>query len=595
MKQATYLLSYLVLALLLAGCGGGSGSDYVAAPQTPGWPIADEVFTTAERQIMPMALLADTPQINPREVELYAQFGYSAWQVGGPLPHTRRTDLAPGNVATNATRLLSFFTMSDIHISDKESPAQSNWVGWSAVYGPTSNQLSSAYSPVILSTTQVLDAAVQTINVLHKKSPFDFGISLGDTINNTQYNELRWYIDVIDGKVITPSSGAHAGAGTIDYQMPYKAAGLDKSLLWYQTIGNHDQFMMGSFYEFDKTLAAHIGTNVINYENNPTPTYAGIHGTGFYMGVVDGTTPYGDIIKGGPQDIFAGVVPQVVADPDRRSLVSATSSSQNWISEFFNTTTNPVGHGFNLVDPANGPGFACYSFQPKSGIPIKVIVLDDTCKGDADPTNPNINYAAGCLDAARFNWLKAELAEGQTNNKLMIIAAHVPVYPYNSLTDPTKGNMNLFGLPPTVVTDASLLTELHKYPNLMLWMSGHRHMNTITPQPFNTNDLTDTPENSFWEVETASLRDFPQHFRTFEIRRNSDNNISIIITNVDPAVRAGSPAAKSRGYAIGAARIFGATPTIIADPSSHAQNGELVKILTPTMQAVIAPLGSPIP
>jgi hypothetical protein len=64
---------------------------------------------------------------------------------------------------------------------------------------------------------------------------------------------------------------------------------------------------------------------------------------------------------------------------------------------------------------------------------------------------------------------------------------------------------------------------------------------------------------------------------------------------VDPAVRAGSPAAKSRGYAIGAARIFGATPTIIADPSSHAQNGELVKILTPAMQAVIAPLGTPIP
>ncbi|MBV5336803.1 MAG: TIGR03768 family metallophosphoesterase, partial [Deltaproteobacteria bacterium] len=73
-----------------------------------------------------------------------------------------------------------------------------------------------------------------TINVVHKKSPFDFGIGLGDAINNTQYNELRWYIDVIDGKVITPSSGANIGADTIDYQKPFQAAGLDKSIQFYQ-------------------------------------------------------------------------------------------------------------------------------------------------------------------------------------------------------------------------------------------------------------------------------------------------------------------------------------------------------------------------
>lgn len=575
----------LMLPLHLAACGGGDNNSQQAAE----WPIAKDVYTTVEQQILPIGLPASTPVINPRDVPLYEVFGYSAWQVGAGLAVERRTDIAPGNTATNSARLLTFFTLTDIHITDKESPAQSNYAGWSASYGPSSSGLSSAYSPVILSTPHVLDAAVQTINALHKKTPFDFGISLGDTINNTQYNELRWYIDVLDGKVITPSSGAHVGADSIDYQKPFKAAGLNKSIPWYQTIGNHDQFMMGSFFEFEKTLKAHIGTEVLNCENNPTPTYAGIHGTGFYMGVVDGSTPYGDIIKAGPESLFS-TPPTVVADPNRRSLVSTTSTSQNWMAEFFTTSSNPIGHGFNLVDPRNGAGFASYSFQPKPGIPIKIIVLDDTCKGNA--TDPNINYAAACLDQARFDWLKAELDRGQyVDNQLMIISAHIPVHPYNSLTDPSQGNMNLFGIP-SVVTDASLLAFLHNYPNLILWIAGHRHLNTVTPQPYNASNASDHPENSFWEVETSSLRDFPQQFRTFDIRRNSDNNISIIITNVDPAVSTGSPAAKSRGYAIGAARIFGATDTIRADATSHAYNAELVKQLTPAMRSIISGLGS---
>ena len=64
-----------------------------------------------------------------------------------------------------------------------------------------------------------------------QKSPVRFRhLASATPANNTQHNELRWYLDVIDGKKITPSSGAHKGAKTIDYQKPYQAAGLDKSL-----------------------------------------------------------------------------------------------------------------------------------------------------------------------------------------------------------------------------------------------------------------------------------------------------------------------------------------------------------------------------
>jgi len=570
----------LILPLHLAACSGGNTTGTQAAE----WPIATEVFTTAQQQILPIGLSEYTPQINPKDVPLYASFGYSAWHAGTGLPHVKRTELAPGYTgAPNAARLLSFFAMSDIHITDKESPAQAINPGWSAVFGPGSAGLFvSSYSPIILSTTHVLDAAVQTINALHEKSPFDFGISLGDDINNNQYNELRWFIDVLDGKVITPSSGANAGADTIDYQKPYKAIGLDKTIPWYQVIGNHDKNWSGVAYENGKTRQAHVGNTIINIIFNlADPDF--INETEAYMGVVDGSTPYGNVIGAGPEGNFP-IPPTVIADASRHALATDTSSSLDWMREFFTTTSIPVGHGFTRNNLDND--FACYAFEPKADTPIKIIVLDDTDKKNEALTGP-LYVGSGGLDQARLDWLKTELQKGQDEGKLMIIAAHIPIKPQRSLTDNTPSNC-FYDTTDGPLGENTLLATLHSYPNLILGIAGHRHLNTVTAQP---SPGVTHPERGFWEVETASLRDFPQQFRTFDIRRNTDNTISILVTSVDPAVAAGSTAEKSRGYAIGAARIFGATPAILADTTSHAYNAELVKQLSTEMQAIIANYG----
>jgi metallophosphoesterase (TIGR03768 family) len=561
--------------LSLTACGGNPSPNPV--PTVVNWPIADQVYTTAQQQVLPVAISPSAPQLSPGAVALYAKYGYSAWTIGGPLAHVVRKELAPSYAgAPNVARLLYYFSMSDIHIADKESPSQPIYIGWSSPYGPASSGESSAYSPILLSTPHVLDAAIQTINRLHETMPFDFGMSLGDACNNTQYNELRWFLDTIDGKIITPSSGAHLGASSIDYQKPFKAAGLNPELRWYQVMGNHDQFWMGCAFEDTKTQNAHVGDTIINISDNGAPPPEAIQQKGAYMGVLNGLTPYGDMWGGGPEADF-DTPPKVVADANRYSLATAESTTVNWMTEFFNTTTQPVGHGFSQANL--NQDFACYSFVPKSDIPIKIIVLDDTVKGP-----DQADYAAGALDDTRYRWLINELNEGQANNQLMVIAAHVPLLPATSQTDPTPFPM----WPGPDYTEAYMLNVLHTYPNLILWMAGHRHVNVVTLQPSPSTD----PTLGFWEVETCSLRDHPQQFRTFDIRRNSDNTVSIIITNVDPAVREGSPAYKSRGYALGAFRIFGATPAIIADTTSHSYNAELVVQLTPVMQSVIAQAGA---
>jgi hypothetical protein len=117
------------------------------------------------------------------------------------------------------------------------------------------------------------------------------------------------------------------------------------------------------------------------------------------------------------------------------------------------------------------------------------------------------------------------------------------------------------------------------------------HRNNIKAQPSPYNDR---PEYGFWEVENPSLRDFPQEFRTYEILRNTDNSISIRVTDIDPEAPTNSQAAISRGFAVGAARIFAVPSTSLTDTNSYTQNAELVKLLTPPMQAAIAGLGEPL-
>ena len=136
------------------------------------------------------------------------------------------------------------------------------------------------------------------------------------------------------------------------------------------------------------------------------------------------------------------------------------------------------------------------------------------------------------------------------------------------------------------MTEDTLIDHLHKYPNLILWISGHRHINAITAQP--SPDPTH-PELGFWEVETSSLRDFPQQFRTFDIVRNSDNTISIFATDVDPIANPGSLPALSRSYAVASYQLFNyQTPYM----PSGAYNAELVKQLTPEMQDKIKNYGT---
>ena len=597
----TAILAGLLLPIPLVGCDSSdvSWSD----GDLPMYEIDTVVQTTEERMVAFPMNLSDTPPymmaVPPaapdgtdglavkdlHNVSEYEDKGYGIWSYGSGLPLASRKEIMKDDYLLpedeeNRTSLLKFFAVTDVHLTDKEAPNQfiHNQQEDSSSYN------TSLYSPVMMYTPQLFDAAIQTVNALHENKNYDFGISLGDVSNSAMYNELRWYIDILDGKKIRPSSGAHRGEDDIDYQKPFQAAGLNKDIPFYQALGNHDHFLIGSFPIFEDysqlgledAYTSNKVWTVTDFLKKDLTKFPALFDTDtlqegngkdrYFGGLLDGATENGDLLYlDGP--LAEGTeAPTIVSDPDRFPL-----KREEWIEEFFTTSSKPKGHGFNLVDQSFGlvdeerpEGFACYSFQPESTshpeleLPVKIIVLDNTQRED---DGSHDIHGHGFLDPLRWKWLKKELEEGQNNDQLMIIAAHIPicvagigtelewwsggVTPTNTFGDPTTETQN-------GCTISELVDVLRDTPNLLMWIAGHRHFNTVKAV---TSDDASKPERGFWQVETSSLRDFPQQFRNFEIFFNDDDTISIDAINVNTAVKEGTPAEISRKYAIATQQI----------------------------------------
>ena len=80
------------------------------------------------------------------------------------------------------------------------------------------------------------------------------------------------------------------------------------------------------------------------------------------------------------------------------------------------------------------------------------------------------------------------------------------------------------------MTPGAFEALLHGFPNVVLWVNGHSHVNRVTPHP--------GPDGGFWEVLTAAHVDWPQQSRIVELVDNRDGTLSIFGTLVEHAAPA---------------------------------------------------------
>ena len=447
--------------------------------------------------------------------------------------------------AGSRTSLLAFAQITDVHIIDAQSPARVEYVDrFEDQYSPSDpviGLLTSAYRPQEILTTQVADSMTRKINSFAAGAPatgrpLDFAIQTGDNADNCQKNEVRWNIDLLDGgKVVTPDSGVltteyegvtarkhydphywHPEPGPANKQdlyhtefgfpdiagliaaaiRPFTANGLD--IPWYSVFGNHDGLVQGNF---PRTL----------------PLDAVARGSLKITGVPPGLSQ-ADIIKAfNSLDAvkLLGSAALKSANHVHRDGQRKIMTRKQVVAEHFTTSGTPVGHGFTATNKLKGTAY--YTFDKGN---VRAIVLDTV--------NPN-GYAEGSIDKPQFDWLKQQLAT--STGKFVIIFSHHTIA---TMTNPLVATG--LDLKPRVLGPA-VRTELLKHANVVAWVNGHTHRNTITAHK------PASGTGGFWEINTASHVDFPQQSRTIELVDNGNGTLSIFTTMLDhdgPATNGGS-------------------------------------------------------
>lgn len=455
-------------------------------------------------------------------------------------PHVVRTDLGvraePGR-ARRRRGVIAFAQISDVHVIDTQSPLRVEWTDRFDEPSPlptTTGIFASAYRPQEMLSAQVADAMVREINAIGRgpvtRRPLALTIQTGDNSDNSQLNEVRWNIDVLDGARVRPDSGdltryegvsdddaltydraywhpdpPPAGQqpdaaktrygfptvpGLLDAaRRPFRAAGL--AMPWYTCFGNHDGLVQGNFPATTLQLDA-IATGGLKIVSPP----AGANPATIGAALVDGDV--GDLLS---TLLLSPGVRAVTPDPQRRLVDRA-----DIVEEHFTTSGLPRGHGFTATNRRDGTAY--YTFVEQG---CRFIVLDTV--------NPN-GYADGSIDQSQLAWLRRVL-RAMDGGIAMVFSHHTSATMNNPLVG-TGGDLE-----PRVTGDA-VLSLLLRHHEVVAWVNGHSHRNEITAH-------RRPGGGGLWEINTASHIDWPQQSRIIEVADNRDGTLSLFTTMVDHA------------------------------------------------------------
>ena len=499
-----------------------------------GWGVSRQVLGDA--LALPMRA-ADVPSTLLQTIKMsssVARGSYRTLLAGAGEDFIARVDLlgreADPRRSTSRRSLYYFAHLSDIHVIDAQTPARMD-----AIQSIAPELFTDACRPQDTLTTHVLASVVDSVVAAQSSSitgaPLASAISTGDSADNLSSLETRWYIDILDGKDVTPNSGAVGvyegpqiwseatyayhpddpmgdvygayGYPTVPGMLaaavsnPVTSQGLP--VPWFAVYGNHDATYMGTFRADPALFAWAVGSR-----KAATGEALGLN---WLQGFATDLSVAQIAINAIRESVgFLPGIRDVTADPARKLLERADFMQAHLDSP---AVPGPVGHGWTQANVDSGETWWSADMTPY----LRVFGLD-TC-----------NLAAGADGAVpqdQFDWLQAQLEQCQTQGRLAIVCSH-----HNSLTLENGATPVTGGQP--LIHAEEFIDMLLRYPVCIAWLNGHTHINTLTPH------LREGGVGGFWEITTASCVDFPQQQQLVELIDNRDGTLSIFVTALDHA------------------------------------------------------------
>lgn len=473
-----------------------------------------------------------------------------------------RTDLVDGARGQDASLMLRFLHLTDDHIIDDDGQAM---IGASFL-DPTLPLLEASMRLQEEYADEVLNDMVGRINACTDQFPAEFGIVTGDSADLTTVAEIRRFIDNLDGTfdrmsafetecraALRPGTTEAAarrrctrftGRGVADTQTPDP----NPAQLLFQTLTTRTLLQLGATELAATTGRAEDGSiSLLRQTLTRSPglpqTLRCQHGTPGCANHRLNTPWY--MVFGNHDAYVRGTLPNEVPISQIAELTGRhlMVRQHEFIREFFKTNRQPgpVGHGFNFVEKARfedaderNDGY--YAFDAGNGR-FRMIVMNTIVDGITEGLPPELlrnpfALADGSMDRAQFEWIQRQLNRATRRGQLAMVFSHHP--------DLTFAEYGLLApLVPIEVTAAELNGMLASYPNLIAWVAGHTHRHRVRPfkvvNGIGSNGTVSTPVKckrpgqctGFWQIETASLIDFPQEQRLVEVFNNGDGTGTI--------------------------------------------------------------------
>lgn len=423
--------------------------------------------------------------------------GYRTLSPGPGEPHLVRTELLAREPSLDDARtLVRFVHITDFQLADLASPGRLDFLQRFADRSEWADMLP-AYRPQELLSLHAFEAMTRTVRQL---AGIDFVLTTGDNTDTAALNELRAFLSIMDGGAsVDPTFGVSdlraipsytvsgqywnpepesrddykARHGFPDHPGVLKAAGepidtVGLGLKWLGCFGNHDCLAQGRATPTREFQSLVTGAHRPTTPPDPLPES---------VSMAD--------YAADPVRLSAGAGLSIEARSDRRVV-----SKDEYISAH-----REAGHGFT-----DGVAYYCDDEFPG----VRIIVLDTT--------NP-AGGVTGSIGAVQRAWLIERLAEADDDGRVVVIASHHGL----SMMDNDLGDQQRF-----LAADIERL--MHRFDNVVLWLTGHIHKNLVIPRPGRSG--------GFWEVSTSAMAEWPTQARLVELLVRGENLV-IRCTMVD--------------------------------------------------------------